>query len=288
MFQTTYTRCTAVTVVMACMAGAPSAGATGIVDNFASYAVGSFPSPNWQDVGTVSPSPPIAPLPSGSVISTTDAFGNAIQAFEPVSALASSAGIFQSVPVSSSYSLRADMRVDQYSDAPSSTALDWAMQLTFAQVGDNFAYAPQVGIYASSLTQGWRLYFLGAASGSADIDLGVGAPVGEWFTVGLTLNALTGAYDATIEDTATGTILTNSTGLLPDWTVADDTFDSVAFFKGDLSSGDTIGDTAAVTNINVIASVPEPGGGMVLGTGLAALSLLGMQRRRPVSDRRDA
>ena len=141
MFQTTYTRCTAVTVVMACMAGAPSAGATGIVDNFASYAVGSFPSPNWQDVGTVSPSPPIAPLPSGSVISTTDAFGNAIQAFEPVSALASSAGIFQSVPVSSSYSLRADMRVDQYSDAPSSTALDWAMQLTFAQVGDNFAYS---------------------------------------------------------------------------------------------------------------------------------------------------
>ena len=112
--------------------------------------------------------------------------------------------------------------------------------------------------------------------------------MGEWFTVGLTLNALTGAYDATIEDTATGTILTNSTGLLPDWTVADDTFDSVAFFKGDLSSGDTIGDTAAVTNINVIASVPEPGGGMVLGTGLAALSLLGMQRRRPVSDRRDA
>lgn len=288
MFRATYTTCTAVTIVILCMAGAPSAGATGIVDNFSSYAVGSFPSPNWQDVGTVSPIPPIAPLPSGSVISTTDAFGHSIQAFEPVSTLASSAGIFQSVPVSSSYSLHADMRVDQYSNAPSSTILDWAMQLTFAQTGENFASAPQVGIYASSLTQGWRLYFFGTASGSADIDLGVPAPVGEWFTVGLTLDALTGAYDATIEDTATGTILTNSSGVLPDWTIADDTFDSVAFFKGDLSSGDTIGSTAAVTNINVTAAVPEPGAGTVLGTGLAALLLLGSKRRRRLSDRGEA
>jgi hypothetical protein len=283
MLRSVYALGVAFAVVIAWLAGAPSAGATGIVDNFSSYAVGSFPSPAWQDVGTVSPSPPIAPLPSGTVISTTDAFGHPIQAFEPVSALASSAGIFQSVPVSSSYSLHADIRVDQYSNAPSATVEDWAMQLTFAQEGANFASAPQTGIYASSLTQGWRLYFLGAATGSADIDLGVPAPVGEWFTVGLTLDALTGAYDATIEDTATGTLLTNSTGLLPGWTAADDTFDTVAFFKGDLSSGDTIGDTGAVTNINVTALVPEPAGWLILGTGLVALLLLGVDHRRRVT-----
>ena len=154
------------------------------------------------------------------------------------------------------------------------------MQLTFAQVLTNFAGTPQFGLYASSSTHGWRLYFQGAASGFADIDLGVAAPVGEWFTVGLDLNALTGAYDATIVDTATGALLTNAIGTLPDWTAADDTFDSVAFFKGDLSPGDTIGDTAAVTNINVTATVPEPAGWLLFVTGLVTLSRLRSGRRR--------
>ena len=46
------------------------------------------------------------------------------------------------------------------------------MQLTFAQEDGNFASAPQVGLYASSFTHGWRLFFVGAVSGDADIDLG--------------------------------------------------------------------------------------------------------------------
>ena len=194
----------------------------------------------------MSPSPPIAPLPSGTIIETTNAFGQPTKAFEPVSSLASSAGIYQSVSVSSFYTLGADIRVEQYSNAPLSTVEDWPMQLTFAQKGANFAYAPQFGLYASSFTQDWRLYFLGAATGSADIDLGVAAPIGEWFNVSLSLDALNGAYDAIVKDIATGKILTNSVGVLPDWTAADDTFDTVAFFKGDLSPGDTVGDTVAV------------------------------------------
>src|SRR5271168_996777 len=98
--------------------GAPHARATGIVDNFASYPVGSFPASPWQDVGTVDPSPPVSPVPSGEVIETTDAFGNPTKAFSTVSALASSAGIFQDVANSSFYTLHADIRVDQYSNAP--------------------------------------------------------------------------------------------------------------------------------------------------------------------------
>ncbi len=270
----------ALTAIAVFAMGTPYARATGIVDNFQSYPVGSFPSPTWLDVGTVDPSPPIAPIPSGSVISTTDAFGHPTKAFEPVSSVASSAGIYQSVPNSNFYTLHANMRVDQYSNAPSSTIEDWAMQLTFAQVLSNFEGTPQFGLYASSFTQGWRLYFQGAAGGFADIDLGVAAPVGEWFTVGLDLNALTGAYDATITDTATGALLTNSIGLLPGWTAADNTFDSIAFFKGDLSPGDTIGDTAAVTDINVTATVPEPAGWLLLATGLVALAPLRLRSRQ--------
>jgi hypothetical protein len=250
---------------------ASSAWATGIVENFESYPVGSFPAPTWQDVGAVDPTPPISPLPSGDVVVTTDAFGNPTQAFSTVSALASSAGIFQDVATSSFYTLHADIRVDQYSDKPASTFEDWAMQLTFAQKAINFAVTPQVGIYASSFNQGWRLFFIGADSGSADIDLGVPAPVGEWFSVGLNLNALTGGYDATIADTLTGAILTHDTGVLPDWTAADNVFDTVAFFKGDLSVGDTIGDVGVVDNINVTASVPEPPVWLMLIAGMAAL-----------------
>jgi hypothetical protein len=40
--------------------GASSAWATGIVENFESYPVGTFPVPAWQDVGTVDPTPPIS------------------------------------------------------------------------------------------------------------------------------------------------------------------------------------------------------------------------------------
>jgi hypothetical protein len=254
--------------------GASSAWATGIVENFESYPVGSFPVPTWQDVGTVDPTPPISPLPSGNVVLTTDAFGNPTQAFSTVSALASSAGIFQNVAASSFSTLHADIRVDQYSDKPASTVEDWAMQLTFAQKAINFSVTPQVGLYASSFNQGWRLFFIGADSGSADIDLGVPAPVGEWFSVELSLNALTGGYDATIADTLTGAILTHDTGLLPDWTAADNVFDTVAFFKGDLSVGDTIGDVGVVDNINVTASVPEPPVWLMLIAGMAALMKL--------------
>jgi hypothetical protein len=267
-------------IAIALAAGVASASATGIVENFESYPVGSFPAPTWQDVGTVDPTPPISPVPSGTVILTTDAFGNPTQAFGTVSALASSAGIFQNVPVSSFYTLHADIRVDQYSNAPEATAADWAMQLTFAQKALNFSVTPQFGLYASSLTQGWRLFLIGADSGRADIDLRVAAPVGEWFTVGLSLNGLTGAYDATIVDTLTGAVLTDSAGLLPDWTAADNVFDTVAFFKGELSAGDTIGNVGVVDNINVTASVPEPPVWVMLTAGMAALMVVGGARRR--------
>jgi hypothetical protein len=51
------------------------------------------------------------------------------------------------------YSFGVDIRVDQFADNPQTSASDWAAQMGFVQNGFNYSFTPQVGIYASSLTQ---------------------------------------------------------------------------------------------------------------------------------------
>jgi hypothetical protein len=248
-----------------------------ISDNFQSYALGSFPSPTWLDAGAVV-ADPRTPVPSAFVVATTDAFGNPTQALAIANAVSFSRGIYASVPVSSAYTLTADIRVDQYSDHPGATAEDWAMQLTFAQAGvDNFAFTPQAGIYASSFTGGWRLFVIPAASGpGVDLDLGVPATVGTWYNVHLDLLVGTATFHSVITDAATGTVLVNRfdtiAGLLP----ADMPYDSIAFFGGETSPGDTVADLSVVDNVN-IAGTPEPTTILLIGSGL---SLAAMRLRK--------
>jgi len=252
-----------------------------IIDNFESYALGSLPSPTWLDVGAVLPSGRIPPFPSAYVISTLDAFGNPTKAVATVGDLATSKGIYAAVPVSTFYLLRADVRVDRYSDAPSNPAADWAMQLTFGQNGvDNWAYTPQLGIYASSLTRGWRL-FSGTASSSVDIDLQVAANVGTWYTVQQSFDALLGVFHSQIWDAASGAVLLDTFNTLIDWNPADATFDAWAFMAGDLSPGTQIGNIGVVDNVNIVAStVPEPTSFALLAVSLLPAVMLARRRRR--------
>ena len=249
-----------------------------ITDNFQSYPVGSFPAPQWSDVGAVLPEPPVAPLPSATVITTTDAFGNTTQALSTIGALAASKGIFAPIPVSLTYSLAADVRVDRYSDHSDSTTSDWAMQLTFAQVGiRNFATTPQAGIYASSLTQGWRLFLISSNGGaaSADTDLGGAASVGTWYRLELTLDVNTGAFHSRVSDIAQGLLLVDRTDVIPNWQPQDAQFDSFAFFGGELSPDDTVGNVGIVDNVNIVAvAVPAPRTVVLVAVGLACLLLL--------------
>ena len=249
-----------------------------ITDNFQSYPVGSFPAPQWSDVGAVLPEPPVAPLPSAMVITTIDAFGNTTQALSTVGALAASKGIFAPIPVSLTYSLAADVRVDRYSDHSDSTTSDWAMQLTFAQVGiRNFATTPQAGIYASSLTQGWRLFLISSNGGapSADTDLGGAASVGTWYRLELTLDVTTGAFHSRVSDIAQGQLLVDRTDVIPNWQPQDGQFDSFAFFGGELSPDDTVSNVGIVDNVNVVAAaVPAPRTVVLVAAGLACLLLL--------------
>jgi len=97
--------------------------------------------------GTVLPDPPVPPIPSALVISTTDAFGAPTQALLDGGGPASAKGIYTPVRSALSYTLGADVRVDRYSDSPAFPTSDWAMQLTFAQTGvSGFDGTPQAGL----------------------------------------------------------------------------------------------------------------------------------------------
>jgi len=240
-----------------------------VTDNFESYTLGTFPSPTWQDVGTVF-TPPGQTLPSAQVVQTTDAFGNSTQALSILDQVTLSRGIFATVPVSTTYALAADIRVDRYSDHPPGlgTAENWAMQLTFAEAGvDNFAFTPQAGIYASSLTGGWRLFVIGGPG--ADIDLGVPAAVGKWYKVELDFNALSSTFHSRIIDAKTGAVLVDRFDTIAGLTPADAQYNSIAFFGGETNPDTQVADLAMVDNVNISSTpVPEPSSLALLGGGL--------------------
>jgi hypothetical protein len=252
-----------------------------IVDNFQSYTVGALPAPTWHDAGAVLPGNRVPSFPSGYVINTTDAFGHATKAVTTVGDLADSKGIYAFVPISNHYNLRADARIDRYSDHPESPTGDWAMQLSFGQNGaDNWASTPQAGIYAASLTQGWRLY-VATNNFGLDLDLGVAATPGVWYTVAQDFDVFAGIFHSQIWDTATGTQLLDTFTTLSGWDPNDAAqFDAFAFFGGDLSAEDTFGSIGVIDNVNIVAvTTPEPGT-LALALGGLIPFAVSVRRRR--------
>lgn len=277
------------------MAALPASSAT-LADDFESYAAGSFPSPTWSDVAPVLPvgAPFVnAPQPSGTVVQTTDAFGQATQAMQTADALGVAKGVYAAVPVSSSYSLVADIRTLRFANSDAAfagPASDWTMQLTFAQVGvSNFSTTPQAGLYASSLTHTWRFFLIGANGGPLDdVDLGLAASLDTWYTVSLEIDAVAGSFHSTIRDTLSGSLLVDDTHGYANWQANYATFDSIAFFGGETGAFDpavagstTVPSVAQVDNINIqaIPVVPEPGTWALMGLGIGTLGLLARRRR---------
>ena len=169
------------------------------------------------------------------------------------------------------YTLAADIRVEQYSNHPQFTVSDWALQLTCAQAGTgNFAYIPQAGIYASSLTGGWRQFSPGAVF--ADVNLGVPANIGTWYYVQLSLDVGTATFHSIIEDAATGIVLLNRFDTVAGLTLSNTQYNSIAFLGGAASTSDTVWDALTVDNVNISASTPEPSTLLLLGSGLSPLA----------------
>ena len=271
------------------------ASAATLSDDFEGYAPGSFPAAQWLDAALPfpAPSPGVnAPLPSATVVATTNAFGAQTQVLQTVDALGVSKGIYASVPLSSSYSLVADIRTLRFADtdANAGAASDWTMQLTFAQTGvTNFAVAPQAGLYTSSLTHSWRFFLIGSNGGPTDdFDLGVAAALDTWYTVSLGIDATGGVFHSIITDTLSGTVLIDETHGYNAWQQQYAAYDSIVFFGGETAATDpagpastTIAGLAQVDNVNIQAMpVPEPATGALMAAGIIGWVATRRRQRR--------
>ena len=258
---------------VACLVGARLARADIIGEHFEDQSLGSFPSDGWQDIGAVGPDAAQNPDPSATVESTTDAFGDATQALRTVPAIAPIQGIYRSVPLSPRYVVSADVRIDQLSDNPSIPASEWAMQMGFSHFSEdiNPLFWSQVGIYASSLEQGWRV-FVAVPNAFSDIDLGLAVTLGVWYRLQLEIEAATGVIRSRIWDTATGMLLVDDSQVIDGWTAEDGAFDVLTFFDGELSEQATIPNIAFVDHICAMPT-PNPVGDLTLDGHVDAADL---------------
>jgi hypothetical protein len=257
------------------LASVVPATASVVFDDFESYGLGTFPSPTWSDVATVDPTVlPITPIPSATVVSTTDAFGNPTQAVAFVPALGAAGGIFRSVPVSTQYGFGVDIRIDEFAANPANPTSDWAAQMGFVQNGLNYSFTPQIGIYASSLAQDWRLFAIGTNFG-LDLPLGVPIVLGTWYRVDLDFNANTAIAHSVVTDILSGIVLVDRFDLVGDgvndWTTGGVPLDSITIFDGELSA--TTPNLAVFDNLGTAATAPEPATILLLAFGLAGASV---------------
>jgi len=268
----------ATTVVLLLLALSGSGFAANISDNFESYAIGTFPSPTWTDLQAIFPDPH-TPVPSATVVSTTDAFGHATQALTLANSPSPNRGILAPVPVSGFYTMSGDIRVDQYSDHPLNYASDFPMEMGFVNTtSPNVCCAPSAGIYASSQLGTWRVFVNTRADVIADFDLGVPATLGTWYTLQFSFSLATSTIHSVIVDTATGTVLVNQFDFVPGMDLAATGYNAIGYFGSDpIGFGDTIGDVGTVDNASG-TTTPEPTTFLLIGSGL---SLLAARLRKP-------
>jgi hypothetical protein len=255
----------------------PGSTATLVADDFETYSPGSFPSPHWLDAGTVAPGSPAPPIPSVTIVSTTNGFGRPTRAVSLVDAIAATPqGIYRTIPVSSPYTLDVDFRIDRFSNGGDTTFQEWAFQAGFlVNDGTSFDTATQVGVYASSVSNDFRLYAINGDQYDETLD--AIPTLGTWYHLDFSIDVTTGEATTRIVEIATETVLVERTDSITGWDPELALFDAVAFFDGDQEGGD-------VSNLsvwdNVVVVVPEPGSALLLAAALAAAHAVARRRRR--------
>lgn len=247
--------------LLACTAAA-SAQSIGS-DDFEGGIIGSLPLCPWLDAGLIDPTLPNPPSPSAVILATAGAGGRPTQSLHIVDSIAPSQGIYALVPVSSVYSVGADVRIERFSNNSRSATQDWPMQIGVGKLdgATDLAYTPQVGIYAASLTQGWRLYAVGAGYvATADVDLRIPAELDVWYRVQVDLTAATGEVRSRIWNLDTKTLLTDRVDVIPGWSPSDGIFDRLMVIDGETTPETTIANLATVDNVTFSAAPTIPPG----------------------------
>jgi hypothetical protein len=240
-----------------------SAGAqTFAGDDFETVPSSSFPNCPWLDVGLINLERPNPPIPSALVESVVTTRGVHTQALKTIPAIAQTQGAYLLIPVSSVYTVAADVRIDQFSDNSAFETSDWPMQVGVGKLeGDtNLAFTPQVGIYVASRTQGWRFYADGVGEAFADVDLEAVAEIGVWYHVEMEFNAVTGSAHSQITNLVTDTVVVDRTDQIPGWTPQDGVFDRLMLIDGELTPETTIPNIAVVDNVTIETTPANPPG----------------------------
>ncbi|MCC6639625.1 MAG: PEP-CTERM sorting domain-containing protein [Deltaproteobacteria bacterium] len=262
-------------IALALVSGAVLVGSGAVAapfaDDFESDAPGTFPE-GWVDVRLVAL--PNAPMPSATIVTTTDPVGAPTRALQTIDAAAVSRGAFRPIDAGTLHALSADVRVDRFGvgspDAPDVS--DWPLSIGVASLlpGSDLCCFPtaQVGLFVSAKTQGYRLYAIDGAGTASDIDLGLGATEGVWRHVDLDVDGATGAVRTRIVDPILGTVLLYDARVIPGWSPA--SFDVLAFLGGQLSAGGTAG----IGSLDDVSwtPVPEPASVVLVAVGLTGLA----------------
>jgi len=265
-------RCAIATVVALC--GAAHAG---IFDSFESYSTGGLPGGMWQDASAFITSPTSSD-PTISVISTTDAHGNATQAVQiSESNIGTSGGIMGRVEHHHIQRFETDLRLDQ---AGNGSSPNWISAAGFVQETDqdDFNWMPQAFVYANGNSNRFRLYVRnadGQAGASRDFGLGNQSwSYDTWYRVVLEVDTTTGVFSTLITDIESGQVIADVSRTYAAWNGDFGQYDLISVNDGEYGSNPgTVGNIATIDNIGY---APAPGPVMVLLCGGVVLA----RRRR--------
>lgn len=248
-----------------------------ITDNFEGYAVGGLPGGVWQDAVNFIDEP-THPGDSISVIQTVDAFGNATQAVQIADHIGSSGGLMSRVDTAASQRFEIDLRLDQQGNG---SAPNWMSAIGFVQDTEqaDFNWSPQAFVYTTG-TGRFRLFVQnndGQGTGFRDWGMGVGQlALDTWYRVSLEVDTVSGVFDASVTDIATGEVLSSTHRTYIGWNTEFGQYDLVSAMDGEYGSNPgTIANMSTYDNANY---VPAPGAFGVISIG----GLFATRRRRAV------
>ncbi len=252
-----------------------SLASAGVTDSFEDYQVGESPGGIWQDASSFIDNP-TNPGPTVSVISTTDAQGNATQAVQIQDGLGTSGGIIGHVGRSSVQRFETDLRLDQQGNGSNP---NWISAAGFIQQTEqsDFNWMPQAFVYATKNSNRFRLYVRnqdGQNGQARDFGLGTSSwSFDTWYRITLEVDTETGEFDIKITNKETGQVLMDGTRIYSGRDSEFGSYDHISINDGEYGSNlGTIGNMATIDNVTY---VPAPG-----AVGVMAIGGLTLTRRR--------